>query len=65
MHVHILTKVWEQKWGDWKTHIVLHGFPCFYVTMYRGQTEMGSQMDINTYTDACTHSNPCVGPEVV
>ena len=24
MHVHILTKVWYQKWADWYTQAVLH-----------------------------------------
>ena len=63
MHIHILTKVWDQKWDDYNTHIVPHQGTRFHVTMYGGGADMESQVDINMHTDACTHSKK-VGTEV-
>ena len=36
MHVHILTKVWHQKQGDWNTHCVTQWHPCFHIAMQGG-----------------------------
>ena len=47
MHVHILTKVCDQKQGD-QVSIKL----CIGGGAYRG-----SKVDINSCTDACKHSN--------
>ena len=63
MHIHILAKVWEQKWDDCNTHSATKRNPCFHVTMHRGGADMESQVDINTCTDTCTHSKQGVGTE--
>ena len=52
----------EMRWLGHK-HTATHGHPCFHQTMHRGGEDMGSQMDINSCTDACTHSNQGVWPE--
>ena len=65
MHIHILTKVWYQKWADWYAHCATQGelmFLCNYPKV--GQAKMGSQMYINTCTDAYTHSKQGVGTEM-
>ena len=65
MHVHILIKVREHKWGDWDTNTL--PYRCFQVSikLCTGYwTDMGSQVDINSCTDACTHSNQDMCPEV-
>ena len=63
MHVHILTKVWDQGWHDFDTHSVTQVHPCFHVSMQRGQPDIGSDLHMHTCTDACTHFNHDVGPE--
>ena len=65
MQVHIVTKVGEQKWGDWDTHTVPHRGT--HVSMYICIGVCGdiwSQIDKNTCTDTYTHSNQGVEPEV-
>ena len=61
MHVHILNKVWQQKWGGHKQNAIQR-HPCFHVTMHTGLR--WSQLDINKCTDACAHSYKGVGIEV-
>ena len=117
MHVHILNKVWEQKWGDldtnslpyrgtqisiklctgggadmgshvdmytctdacvhsnqgmcpevgwlWQPHNAAQRHPCFHQTMHRGGADMGSKVEINSCTDAFTHSNQGVWPQPI
>ena len=87
IHVHILTKVWEQKWGDsggtsiqsWDHHLeVGPPFRCWTsiwrwelqlemeppIRSGRGESDIGSQVDINTCNDAWTHPYQGVGTEV-
>ena len=57
IHVHILHKVLDHKQGDWNTQTVTHRST--QVSMIRcigDAPDMGSQVDINSCTDACTHS---------
>ena len=64
MHAHILNKVGEQKWGNWDTrHTDIQRHPDFHQTMHREWSyHMGSQVDINSCTDACTRSKQSVWP---
>ena len=39
------------------------GHPTFHVTIHRGWTRHGCKVDINSCTDACTHSKQGVGPQ--
>ena len=39
------------------------GSPSFHQTMHRGGPDMGSQVDINSCTDACTHSKKGMEPQ--
>ena len=64
MHVCIQNKVWEQIWDDWNTHCATQGHLWFHVTLHRGQADMGTPMDTNICTDACTHSKQGVGTEI-
>ena len=65
MHVHILIKMWDHKQGDWDTHTVPHmGSPVSMELSIGGLANMGSQVDINTCTDACTHSKQGVWTEI-
>ena len=64
MHVHIPNKVWEQKSGDWDTNTLPYRATQISMKLCVGDgADMGSQMDINSCTDACTHSKQGVGPE--
>ena len=66
MYAHILTKVWKQKWDDCKTHSATQWHPCFHITMHRewSRMELRTEIGINTCTDACTHPNHGVFPEI-
>ena len=44
MHVHILTKVCEQKWDDCKTHIATQWHPCLHVTMHKGWSRIQNRL---------------------
>ena len=58
MHVHILNKVGEQKWGNWDTNTLTYRGTQISIKLCIGSgADMGSQVDINSCTDACTHSN--------
>ena len=62
IHVYILTKVWDQIMGDWDMHTGLpRGVLVCTHLFKRGGTDMGSQVDMYTCTDACTHSNQNFG----
>ena len=64
MHVHILNKLWEEKWGDWDTHTGTHRHnQCSMKLCIGGGADMVSQVDINSCTDACTHSKQGVRPQ--
>ena len=65
MHIHILNKVWEQKWGDFNTNTVPYRGTLVSIKLcIVGGAVMRSQVDINTCTDACTHSKQGVGTEM-
>ena len=55
---HILAKVWNQNRDVWDTHTGLHRGICVCTQLFIGDgVDVGSQVDIHTGTDACTHSN--------
>ena len=63
MHVHILTKVSDQKrvtgthtWDKTRMYMSVH-------KCAGGGVDLGSQVDIYSCTDACTHPNQGVGAE--
>ena len=58
MHVHILTKVWDQKTGDWDMHAgpQMGTHVCTQLCKWDG-ADSGSQVDMYTCTDACAYSN--------
>ena len=57
MHVHILTKVYDQKGGDCDKHTMPHmGTHVSIKLCIGGGVHIHSQVDINSHTDACTHS---------
>ena len=61
MHVNILTKVCDQNQGDCDKHKLPHRGTHVSTKLCIGSgADMHSQMDINSYTDACTHSNQVV-----
>ena len=65
MHVHILIKVWDWKWTDWNIHTVPHMESYVSTYLCKGDgVESGTQIDISTHTDACTHSNQGVETEM-
>ena len=58
MHVHIVIKMCELKWGDWDTTTVPHKSTQVSISLFKGgETDMVSQVDMYTCTDACTHFN--------
>ena len=64
MHVHILNEVWEHKQGDWDTNTLPYRDTQLSIKLcIGGGPDMGSQVDINSCTDACTHSKIGVGPQ--
>ena len=64
MHVHIVIKMWELKWGHWDTTTVPHKGTQVSISLFKGgETDMVSQVDMYTCTDACTHFNQYVGPQ--
>ena len=62
MHVDILTKLWDHKQGDWDTHTHRGTQISMKLSIGNG-ADMGSQVDINSCSDACTHSKQGVGPQ--
>ena len=65
MLVHILNKVWDQRWTDWNIHTVPHTETHISMSLCKGNgAECGTQVDISTCTDACTHSKQGVGTEM-
>ena len=57
--------MWEQKWGGRDTNTLPHRDTHVSIKLcIGGGADMGSQVDINSCTDACTHSNQGVWPEV-
>ena len=65
MHVYILNKVWEQKWGDWDTNTLPYrGTQLDIKVCIVAGPDEDSQVDINSCTDACTHSKQGVGTEI-
>ena len=57
MHVHILNKVWQQKWDDWDTNTLPYRGTQVSIKLCIGSgPDISSQVDINSCTDACTHS---------
>ena len=58
MHVHILTKVWDLKRVDWDTHMGPHKGTAVVTKLCKGiGADVGSQVYMHTYTDACAHYN--------
>ena len=65
MNVHILNKVWEQKWGDWGTNKQPYRYTKVSIKLCIGTgADMGSQVHINACTDDCTHSKQGVGTKL-
>ena len=65
MHIHILNKVWDHNEDDWDTHAVTHRGTQVSMKLCIGVgQDMASQVDINTCTDAYTHSKQGVGTEM-
>ena len=65
MHVHILNKVWQQKKDDWYTNTLPYrGTQVSIKLCIGGGPDISSQVDINSCTDACTHSKQGLGPEI-
>ena len=65
LHVHILTKVWDQKWCDCDKLTMPHIHCHVSMKVFKGSGgEMESKVDINWCTDACTHSKHSLGPEI-
>ena len=65
MHVHTLNKLWDHKQGDLDTHTVTHRGTQGSMKVCTGvEPDMASQVDINTCTDAYTHSKQDVGTEM-
>ena len=65
MNVHILNEVLEQKWGDWDTYTVPYRSTQLSIKLCIGSgADRGSQVDINSCTDACIHSSQGMCPEV-
>ena len=57
MHLHILNKIGDHKLGDWDTQTVIHRGKQVSMKLCIGEgIVMGSKVDINSCTDACTHS---------
>ena len=52
----------EMRWLGHK-HTAIQGHPGFHQTMERGGPDISSQVDINSYVDACTHCKQGVGPQ--
>ena len=66
MHVHTINKVWEQKSGDWDTKTLPYrGTQVSIKISTGGGTDMGSQVDINSCTDACSYSNQGLWPQMI
>ena len=63
MHVHILTKVLDQKRGDLTYTRGQTGMHICTQLCKGDVTDMGCQVDKHTCTDVCTHSNQGTGPE--
>ena len=63
MHVHILKKVWDHKHEVTGTQTHCHtGTPQVSIKLWiGGGPDMGSQVDINSCPDACTHSKKRCG----
>ena len=57
MHIHIVTKVWDQMRSDWDIHMGLHRvYNCVQLCKGVG-ADVQSQGGMHTWTNACTHSN--------
>ena len=57
MHVHILTKLFDQKGGDCDKHTMPLRDAHVSIKLCIGDAvDIGSQVDVNSQTDACTHS---------
>ena len=54
MHVHHLTKVWDQIRGLWKCKQGQKVHTCLHATLRRGWADMERWVDMHTCTDACT-----------
>ena len=46
-----------------QTYSATQWCPCLHVTIPRGRADMESQVDMYTWSDACTHFNQGVGPK--
>ena len=65
MHVHILNRLWHHRQGDLDTHTVTHRGTQVSMKLCIGVgPDMASQVDINTCTDAYTHSKQGVGTDM-
>ena len=65
MHVHTLNKVWDHKQGDLDTHTVTHWGTQVSMKLCIGvEQDMATQVDINTCTNAYTHSKQGVGTQM-
>ena len=63
IHLHIVSKVSYQKNDAWHKHMGLHRGTHVHATTKMVGEDMGSQVDIHTFSDACTVSNEGEGPE--
>ena len=63
MHVHILTKVWDYMRGDWNIHIGPYWGMYLHTMCKGGGADLGSQVDMHTHTNECTHSYQGVRPD--
>ena len=61
MHVHILTKVWDQMRGYWDVHTGPHRGTHLCTQLCKGWRSMAFQMDKYTHTDACLQPSQDVG----
>ena len=50
-------------WDDWETHMGPHMGTHFTQLCKWVGADVGSHMDMSTYSDACTYSNSDVGSE--
>ena len=57
MHVHFLAKMWDQKKGGEDMFTGQHRDGLICIKLCKGVgADKGSQVDMHTYTDACTPS---------
>ena len=61
--IHSNQGVWPEVGWLGQTHNATQRHPCFHQLCIGGRADMDSQVDINSCTDACTHSNQGVWPD--